>query len=179
MSGSRSASELLLPLATLAAGLLCLFCWWRSHAASAEAHQAKRQLVECRQLAARIEAARGGPTLAEENRRTEDELARQIEAWCRASGIAASEILRIEPITPGRVDNTSYLEQGARVQLRRLTLAQLAGFASRLAESEVKLSIGKLRLTAPRTEADSAAGAEAWGGEFDLTYFVYAPKSSR
>lgn len=182
MSHATKTTANALPLLVLAGCLLVGFSWWRSQSAAAEATEAQKLLSECRTLAGRIEASRGGSTVAEESRRTEDELAREIDAWRRSVGIKQADLLRIEPLAPRRVDNTSYIEQGARVQIRRLTLPQLASFAdhveNRSGQLNAKLLLGDLRLTAPRV-AEAAGGDESWQGEFALTYFVYSPKSSR
>lgn len=173
-----------MPVLLVLASMAAAGCWWNAYSANTAAEEATRLLAECQRLATRIEASRGGATLAQETQEPQDDLAQQIEAWARRAGISAASITQIVPIPPRRLGQSSYLESGATVDLRGVTLSQLAQFEQQMSAAATRVVLEAAHLTAPRGNAEAGGNApanrlETWRAEISLTYLVYSPKSRR
>lgn len=151
---------------------------WQARRTATDAAAAERTLAECRQLATEIRALDDGPAKAELAQRPVEELTQLVETWAKQVGIEADNLLRVEPHAPRRVGDTDYLEQGAKVELRDVSLLQLAQFADCVASAEDQLRVTDLRLTAPRQESIEHSGEETWQAELVLASLVYAPRSA-
>jgi len=156
-------------LAALAA--LDLFSFWSLEAARDRAVQATRDAALCQHLAERIVALQSKPTIAGSAALAQDNLSRRIEAAVRGAGVAGDDLASIEPDPSVRVGDTAYLEKPTTVQLREVTLQQLARLLCQLTQDGGELRIKSLRLTAPPEEQTG----NLWSVEFALTYLIYSP----
>ncbi len=143
--------------------------------------QASTELKKCLPLVSQIEKLRAKPDQATLETHPERALAHAIEQSAAKAGVTRDHIARIEPQTPRRAGDSSYLEHTTVVRLESVTLGQLAQLTTNLRQSDA--SLGQLHVTALRVDAPYQGDqpdqqAEGWNVEFTLTYFVYSPKNS-
>lgn len=162
-------------LATASLGLImaAIASAWFMAAGRAWAMAAASDLMQGQQLQQQILSLRQRPQRVESQELLEPELARKIESAATAANLPTSAFDRIDPQSPQRVGNTPYLELTTRLSLRQVPLASLLGFLYNVSTDEVNLSVKEIRLSAPRSDAESAG--EAWNAEVALAYWIYAP----
>ncbi len=156
------------------AGLLALAALWsyqQMEARKLSAQQAQADLVDCRSLAGKIRQSRAVPCLATSKEPAASESIAQIEQAVRSAGIAPNSLDRITPEMPRRVGDTAYKEKPTQVQLRKVSLRQVAALAYNLRIADVALNTGSVRLSAPRDDDTT----DLWNAELVLTYLIYDP----
>ena len=154
--------------------LLMLACGW-SYAQLAAAREGKLAVeADCREgqrLAGELRQMQSQPALASGAERQAEELARQIEAANQKAGIDPRNLISIRPEPAQRVGESVYKAKPTQVQLKNVTLQQLAGFLYALTGPGSQLAAPSLRVTAPR-EADTL---ETWTAEVTVSYLLYDP----
>jgi hypothetical protein len=160
--------------------LVCLviFCYRHLHASEKAARTAALNVSECRRLVERIGALRHQPVLAGIQRRSSEELSERIDRIGKQANFASSSIQSIDPQTPTRVGETAYKGQTTQIELRDVTLPQLAHFLRLLTEEDSELRMSSIRLSAPQIGASASIESETWRAELTLTYLIFSPKSS-
>ena len=128
MNYSRNGPRAALGMTLGVLSVITVALGWQSSRTEAGAAAAERSLADCRQLARQIRAAQAGPQKAELAQRPVEELSQLVESWTKQVGIEAERLVRVEPHVPRRVGDTDYLEHGAKVELRDVTLLQLTSF---------------------------------------------------
>lgn len=156
---------------------LVAFCYLRFRVSQESAHAAALNVSVCRSLVERIEALRQRPVLAGSQGRSSDELSERIDRLGKQANFAGSSIQSIDPQTSIRVGDTAYKEQSTHVELRDVTLPQLAHFLRLLLEEDSQVRLSSVRLSAPRTDAPPSFASETWRAEVTLTYLIFSPKS--
>jgi hypothetical protein len=150
---------------------LDLFSIWNLDAARDRSVHAIQDAALCQHLADRIIALQSKPAIAGSAALAQDNLSRRIEAAVRGAGVAGEDLASIEPDPPVRAGDSPYLEKPTSVQLRNVSLQQLARLLCQLAADGSGLRIKSLRLTAPPEEQTG----NLWSVEFTLTYLIYSP----
>ena len=163
------AGAVLLGLAVVAG-----WCCARAARADRTAGQVRTDLAEIRIIAARIEAVRSRPTMADEQERLSDEVTGLVEAAARQAGIDKRDLVRITPLSPQRVGDTVYKEKPTTVEVSNVSLTQLMKLVHVLLSDGRGLKAKSIRLSAPRHDDT----AETWTAEVVLTYLIYDPPKS-
>ena len=161
-------------VAAAVAGGLALGLLW-SYGRLADGRAAAADLARCRELATRIEQARGRPAVAGPQELRPTDLSRRIEA--AAAGVGDAAVERIEPEPARRVGESPYKEVPTRVRLRGVTLAQAFALLHALGEDAPGapgLRLRSVRLSAPRGQESG----DAWGVESTLAHLVYDPAAA-
>jgi hypothetical protein len=168
-----SNRRLILWIAVLVGALATLDVWGycTMTAARQRAIRANQDAETCNQLAARILTLESKPAIAAGKEQAQQELSRRIELAARSIGIAGDNLASIEPDPAIRIADTAYLEKPTTVQLREITLSQLAGLLCELSGDGTGLRIKSLRLTCPPQKQDG----DLWSAEFTVIYLIYAP----
>jgi hypothetical protein len=133
-------------------------------------------LEHCRTLATKIVALQAAPQKASLAGQSLTALTAIIEQAAVKATINASDIVRIDPQALRRAGDTPYKEQATEVELRSVTLKQLAGFVTNIRDNDSNLQIQTIRLRVPHDATDGAE--EKWLAEAILTQRIYAPKST-
>jgi hypothetical protein len=148
----------------------------RMRSSQLSAINASKNVVACRELAARIRQLQIGPRRAELKSRSETELSRKIETAAQTAGLPANHIVRIEPGEPRRVADSDYKDQATDVELRPVTLKELIAFLDAIA-SDTGVQVNFVWLSSPDQEATTAPAMEPWNVQMTLTNLIFAPKS--
>jgi hypothetical protein len=173
-------------LAVIAAGALLAVLWSYTRLSESRrgAVEAAEDLGACRALAARVEALRGRPAVAEGHGLGRADLHSRIASAAAAAEFPDGGLGRIDPEPARRVGETPYREEATRVYLHHVTLRQLFTFLHTLADgpheaaaapapsSGSGLRVKGIRLSAPRGEETG----DRWQVEATLTYLVYDPR---
>jgi hypothetical protein len=162
------AAALLLIALLLVSGL-------RWHAQRVAARVAVKELADCREIAAQIEALRAIPKSASLEKQSEQQITLCIQRAAQAAEIPDADILRIAPQPGRRIAKSSHVQQPTTVEIRQTTLGQLSRFLGELSVVEVGLQPTSIRLTAPRTPPPETQN-EVWACELVLTYLVFSPE---
>ncbi len=175
----RWPSRLRLTMLFFYVGLACMvvLCYRHLHASEKAARTAAVNVNECRRLVESITAMRHQPILAGIQRRSSEELSERIDRFGKQANFASNSIQSIDPLTPIRVGETAYKEQTTQIELRDVTLPQLAHFLRLLTEEDLELRLSSLRLSAPQIGASTSIESETWRAELTLTYLIFSPKS--
>lgn len=145
------------------------------HARRVAAHQSRLDLERCRQLAAEIRALRAAPHTALAARQSEQQLLLAIERAAQEAEIPDAELLRITPQRARRLGRSAQVQQPTSVEIRQLTLGQLARFLAAPSLAATGLEATSIRLAAPRVPP-GASETEKWTCESILTYLVFSPE---
>jgi hypothetical protein len=175
-------------VALTAVTLLGLAGWSWSRLAGTEddAGRAAEDLAACRQLADHVTALSRQPLLAGTREWAPTELTRRIERAARDARMDPSCLVRISPEDARKVGggDGSYREQPTQLQLRQVSVPQLATFLHVLTATGGDESAGggggglrvsALRLSAPRGREGETAAGDLWSVEATLTYLIYDP----
>jgi hypothetical protein len=168
-------------LLALVAALVGLTAWsfWQMQSCQASMEDAFENLQVCHGLIERLEILRARPQQAALSAEPTTNLTKRIEQAAATAKLATNAIIRIDPQTASRLDDSSYQTQPTRVELRDITLPQLAKFLNALVSLDAGLEVSALQLTAPRHETDGNSESEQWSAEVVLTYLVFSPKVRR
>jgi hypothetical protein len=147
------------------------FALLKFNTARDEAVTAIRDADLCEQVANRIAALRSKPVIAGSVSLPADNLSRRIEAAVRGAGVAGDDLASIEPDPASRIGDSSYLEKPTTIQLRNVSLTQVAQLLCALAGDAGGLRVKSLRLTTPPQEQSE----NLWSCEFTLSYLIYSP----
>jgi type II secretory pathway component PulM len=169
MSPSRRKSVLAGLLLVLLAGAAFWSLDWMSQCRQGAA-QAAADLLQSRALAAGIAALASRPTVAASQPISANDLGRKIQASAGQAGLGESAIREISPQPQRRVGDSAYVQKPTAMNIRGVTLTQLATFLYHLT-LEPGLTVSELRLRAPRGEA----AADAWDAEVTVSCVVYSP----
>lgn len=135
---------------------------------------------QTRNFAQQIRLLRTQPDHAAIASQSERALAEEIENSASDAGISQSHIARIEPQSPRRLRDSSYMEHDTMLRLEGITLRQLAQLSNHL--KQLSASIGPIYVSALRIDEPSRReqdrNSEHWNVDLTLTYYVYAPTSS-
>ncbi|MCX5647497.1 MAG: hypothetical protein NTX40_00125 [Planctomycetota bacterium] len=167
----RRRMAILLALLAALLGVAAVWCWGQVAARRRAAIQARDDLAACRQMTDLIADLGRRQTIAEERERRSSEVAGPIEQAAKAAGIAAGEIIRINPAPQRRIEGTAYKEKPTQVFLKRVSLKALVAMLHALSQSDQPLHPSAIRLTAPNREDTGSQ----WDAEVVLTYLVYDP----
>lgn len=158
----------------MAAGIPLYIAYDLHAAALAAALDAHDQLQICRQQAAEIEQIRQQPKFAALAVLTDQELSERVRSARDAAGIAESAVDLIDPQQPVAIGRSAYLRRPVAIDLRSISLKQVAVFVDRLTDVESGMWVSQLRLSPVRQmEADH----ELWNTELVLTQLLFSPTS--
>ncbi|MCA9214545.1 MAG: hypothetical protein KDB27_15845 [Planctomycetales bacterium] len=138
---------------------------------------AAQNLEACRELTNRIMGLRNEASSASLRQQSSSELTSKLESAAASSGIRSSDLIRINPQQPRRAGKTAYLQEVTEVDLRRVTLQQLARFLLSAVGEDSAMYVSSIRINAPRNS--DANGQETWDAEVSLTRLVFSPQSAR
>lgn len=170
-------------LEVVAVSALVAWLWLTYSHYSSNREQFQRssaELTKSLSLAAPIKKLREKPDQASLESHSERALARAIEQSASEAGITQEHITRIEPQTPRRAGDTSYMEHATIIGLEGVTLPQLAHLATNLRQLDASLGqlhVTTIRVDTPYQQPVEGQAPESWNLEFTLTYFVYSPKN--
>jgi hypothetical protein len=176
MNEARKNSMVLL---LLAAGVLCVadgWAGWQWASCQQELAMFRQENSDSEALGRQIDGLRQAPVKVEESARTGDALAKLVEMAAQEAGLPTDRIVHVAPAEPRRIGDSPYLEQTTAVELRAVTLRQLAEFSVSLSKKESRTSIPNVALRMPPGDANSNPGREFWNVQLTLTAHVFAPK---
>jgi hypothetical protein len=162
----------------VALGLFTLDGWsyWSMDRSRSEAQRAQTDAALCQKLSNDILELQKKPAIAGTREQATEELAARIESAAKQSGIGADSLASIAPEPAVRVGDSDYLEKATSVQLREVTLNQLAGLFGEISSEGSGLQIKSLRLTAPPQDLSTEhKSSELWSAEFSIAYLIYSP----
>jgi hypothetical protein len=145
--------------------------------AYAGALAADRQAAECEMLADEIKGLRELAPASAAGPPSSTEFAKRLEELLRSPPLTGAQLVRIDPQPPKRANDSAYAERTTHLEVRQVTLRQLALLVDFVRRSAPECRIGRLRLQGPPRET-STQGAEMWGVEMTLTAWEYAPKTT-
>jgi hypothetical protein len=145
---------------------------WALMQARSNADIAIADAARCRSLSNQIVALKTKPTIAGTREQAQEELTARIEAAAKIFGITGDNLASITPEPAQRLADSVYLEKPTTIQLRQVTLAQVAGLLCRLATDGTGLRIKSLRLSAP----PQSGNTDVWSAETTITYLIYSPQ---
>ncbi len=165
------------PYLCMAAVLVACVCvaGFRWHDKRSSALAATRNLHACRQLERQINVLREAPRNASLQVQSFQDLAVKIELAAQVAEIPESSIVSITPQQGRRVGESSHVEHPTDLELRGVSLKQLALFLRELSSDECGLHATMVRVSAPRT-GGTEEGDEIWAIEMVLTYLLFSPK---
>ncbi len=167
----RRRMTILLGLLAALLAVTAVWCCGRMAARRRAATQARDDLAACRQMADLITDLGRRQAVAEERERQSSEVAGPIEQAAREAGVAAGQIVRINPAPPRRIEGTAYKEKPTQVFLKRVPLKAIVATLHTLSQADQPLHPSAIRLTAPNREDTGSQ----WDAEVVLTYLVYDP----
>jgi hypothetical protein len=124
----------------------------------------------------KIDSLRQAPVKVEVSARTGDALAKLVESAAQEAGLPTDRIVHVAPAEPRRLGDSPYLEQITAVELRAVTLRQLAEFSLSVGKKDPQIAIPNLALRMPPGDANPNSGRELWNVQLTLTAHVFAPK---
>lgn len=150
--------------------IAALWVWqWRGEQ-RALANRDATNLTEVKLLAERIEAMRAEPAVAATEDLELKELGGRLEAAAGKARFPQGAIEGVLPRSARRFGDTAYLEKPTEIDIRGVTLTQLAAFLHHVA-NDAGLTVRDLRLRTPRGDAPT----NTWNADATLTYLLYAP----
>ena len=176
MIASRTSEFVLYVLVTLVLG------WSFLHLANSteQFSNSEAELTDINRLAPTITALRNQPDRVATQSQTERALAKAIEESAAEVGISQSHIARIEPQTPRRVSESSYMEHDTFIRVEDVNLVELAMLSNELqamVASVGRLYLTSLRIDQPYQRQQDEGESENWNIDLTLTYYVFTPKS--
>jgi len=176
MNGPRQRRLIVLLFVSLA--IAAGWSYLRLASSRRVAQAAAEDLDRCRQLGLQIERLSRAPTEAWlEGQTRQEKLILHIQQAAQTTEIAESSLVRIDPQPSRRIGETDYLDGPTLLQLRNVSLEQLARLLKEIIADQSGLFIESIRLSAPRS-VPSSEGDERWTAEVVLTQLVFSPKSS-
>jgi len=164
--------ELLLILGSLVALVLtALWGYGRLNAAHARSVDDGEAWVQSTNLAGQIQALRDQPTLADDHSLQETDMTMRIARAVVAASLDEKRLIAIEHQAPRRIGRTNYIEEPTRLTFRDVTLRQVLTALDTLTKNDPRLHVSRLRLVAPRQDADS----KRWTVDTTVTYLLYEP----
>lgn len=151
------------------------FTGLRCHEKRSSAVAAVLNLHSCHQLERRINVLREAPKNASLQIQSFQDLAVKIERAAQVAEIPEASIVSITPQQGRRMGESSHVEHPTDVELRGISLKQLASFLRELSSAESGLHATMLRVSAPRT-GEARENSETWAVELVLTYLLFSPK---
>lgn len=150
--------------------------WLRMNAAQDSAQAAAESSNACEVLAVQIQQLKNSPTLASTGDQPVQDLARRIEQAAQQVNIPVTNIVRIWPQEPRRVDSSPYKQKGTLLVVRGISLQQATSLLHQLDAHSRNLSVSSIRLSATRESNDQ--NHETWTLEATLSTLIYAPHQS-
>jgi hypothetical protein len=169
--------QLIILVVLVALSVLILNAWsyWSMDESRSQARRAQVDAALCQKLSQEILELQRKPAIAGTREQATEELAARVELAARQSGISGDNLASIAPDAAVRVGDSDYLEKATSVQLRAVTLNQLAGLFGEIS-TEGSLRVKSLRLTAPPQDSSVGHGpTELWSAEFSIAYLIYSP----
>jgi DNA-binding FrmR family transcriptional regulator len=169
----RQGSKLLPLFGTVLVLLVLLMSWSYIQMASQRraAQRSTRELSDCTELAAQINAIKQQPKRAQEGVLAHTDLTRKIERAAGAAGIGSESLTRIDASPPRRLAKLPYEERPTRIALSSVSLTQLVTALHRLSNQSEGLWVKGIHLRAPRGEEVG----DRWHAEVTMSYLIYTP----
>lgn len=162
----------------LAGGVMVTLAFLELEGAKASAASATRNVDLCQQLARQIAQLNARPSRIAWRTQSSTELGRHIEEAAAAAEIPKAGLVRIDPQPARRIGESAYKEQPISLELRSVTVPQLARMLQTLQEAG-GLETTALGLTTSRPTGGASPGPETWGAQVTLTNLVFAPTNKR
>ena len=180
----------LLAALPLAAVLLAATAFQERQRAASERRSLAESVVETQRLAATLRRLEAASTPSAAAAASPDEISNRVQAAQTAAGIDEVALREVQNPEPTRVGRTDFVQRATRIELREVTLPQVAAFAIALEDDAAGLVARRLRLTTPRSQ--SATGGvrrstptppdgqavdadERWNAELTLTQTIRSP----
>lgn len=175
MNAASKNSVVVLLLA--AGGLFVADVWagWQWASGQQALAVVRQEIADSVALGQMIDSLRQAPVKVEESARTGDSLAKLVESAAQEAGLPSDRIVHVAPAEPRRIGDSPYLEQTTAVELRAVTLRQLAQFSIALGKKEPRITIPNVALRMPPGETNPNI-QELWNVQLTLTAHVFAPK---
>ncbi|MDB4614417.1 hypothetical protein OAH18_01880 [bacterium] len=134
--------------------------------------RAVESVEDCQNLVGQIEKLKTAPKLAALEADSSTWLGERIEAVRDAVGIPQSKVVRIEPQPSVRLGRSQYRVTPTRIELKDVTLREIARLAGSLADEANGLTVRDLEFSrGNRPDLPD----EQWDAEFTLTQLVFSP----
>lgn len=125
----------------------------------------------CEALAAQVQALRDEPTMADDHAMLKSDMTRHIAAAAASASLGEKKLVAIDHQNARRIGRTPYLEKPTRVTLRDVHLPGVLHMLYTLTQDNARMNVSRLRLIAPRDEADT----KTWSVDTTVTYLIYDP----
>ncbi|QDV61728.1 ubiquitin family protein [Crateriforma conspicua] len=146
----------------------------RYRSTKAQLTQLRSDAADVSKWASDIRAAARRPKVAALQAESPSHLAVRIEAALEQSSTAPTQLMSVEPQAPSRVPRSDYTTRTTLIELRGVTLRQLAVFARALPDPEQGMAVPQLNLT-PATA--NQRNQEVWDAQLTLTQLIFSPIS--
>jgi len=141
----------------------------------AAAQVAAGDLADCLRWEGEITRLRTQPATATDRTLQKTELAAPIEKAAHEAGIPSGRLMLINPEQAQRLDETDYKKIPWRVDLKNVTLKQVAQMVHAITTGPAGLDLESIRLTAPSRDATEGT----WSAELVFVYLVYEPYETK
>ena len=175
-SDSTSRTRLLIVIALLILGVYAVISMLQSRSATERLAQASEDLSEVSLKLLDIKRLQRAPKVAALQLESPAEITNRIAGALQAAGLTESNLMKVEPSDPQRVQRSDFEMRSTVIDLAPATLPQILRFCESLRDPETGTMVRDITLSAPRNE-ESGDGEERWETQLVLTQMIFSPKS--